>query len=550
MGKIYNSQEEYLKSKGGKAPEVTVGQPEVSVESAGNPMYNSQEEYDNAKNSTETIDRNSEFDFDAGNMVGNLGPSFKKEGAEILNALTSPLETGESIFNMVWGGVQKLDPTGVLGTNKEKYAEAVADYYAEKYGSFNAFKRELENNPAGVLGDASMVITGGAGLVKLGAKAGAVGNIVSRGADAVGKVGASIDPINLALNVPLAGAGKLINGSPIKDTLAPSLYEASLKPNPRALKSKRDRAVKTGLNEKLPVNRKSQLYISDTLSDLGKKVDDIIESSDASISVDKLFETFDTLLKEYDVIGDIDTKGSLAEIAKLRDRFEVSLKKKRNLSASQLQKLKKRYASRADYNQLKSQGTQVEDAFYKEMAGNIRTSISDTIPAVKAGNARMTDLFNLDEFLSPRVGVVGNSSGGSGQIGRALASQSQGGIQGVSNSAGALIGEFVNTGRARAGILLNEYRNNPISALLDNGSKRPFITNLLGNTDEMNNSDYRTNSPYTQPTLRFRDYNPNLGTPESINDKSKAFHPLHTGNIEDIFTDEEYNKLTDLFGGR
>ena len=545
MTKIYNSEKEYDEAHGG---EVTVGEPQITTEPAKDKVYSTEQAYDNAHNPVEKLDRNSEFDFDAGNMVTNLGPSLKKEGAEILNAITSPRETGESIFNMIVGGLQKLDPTGIIGTNKEKYAEAVADYYAEKYGSFNAFKRELENNPAGVLGDASMVITGGAGLIKLGAKAGAVGNIVSRSADAVGKVGASIDPLNLALNVPLAGAGRIINASPIKDTLAPSLYESSLKPNPRALKSKRNRAVKTGLNEKLPVNRKSQIYINDTLWELGKKVDDIIESSDASIPVDKLFDTFDTLIEEFDVIGDVNTKGSLAEIAKLKARFIESLKNKRNLTAPELQKLKKRYASEADYNKVKSKGTKVDESFYREIAGNTRTSISDAIPAVKDGNARMTDLYNLDEFLSPRVGVVGNSSGGSGQVGRALASQSQGGIQGVSNSVGALVGEFVNTGRARAGILLNEYRNNPISALLDNGSKRPFITNLLGNTDEMNNADYRTNAPYTQPTLRFRDYNPNLGTPESSNDKSQAFHPLHAGNIEDIFTDEEYNKLTDLFG--
>ena len=543
MGQVYNSREEYLKSKGG---EVTVGQPQVSVEPAKNEMYNSQQEYDNAKKLTKQVDRNSEFDFNAGNMVDNFVPSLKKEGAEILEAITSPLETGESIFNMVVGGLQKLDPTGLIGTNKEKYAEAIADYYAEKYGSFNAFKRELENNPAGVLGDASMFVTGGAGVAKLGAKLGTTGNIVSKGADAVGKAGASIDPFNLALNVPLTGAGQAI-GTFTKDTLAPSLYEASLKPNPSALKSKRDRAVKTGLDEKLPVNRKSQLYISDTLSELGKKVDDIIESSDANMPIDSLFQTFDTLVKEYNVIGDINTKGNLAEIAKLRKRFEDSLQSKRNLSASELQKIKKRYAHQADYDQLKNQGTLVEDAFYKEMAGNTRQLISDTIPAVKAGNKRMTDLFNLDEFLSPRVGVIGNSSGGSGQVGRALASQSQGGVQGVSNATGAVIGEALNSGRARAGILLNEYRNNPISALLDNGSKRPFITNLLGNTEEVNNSKYITSSPYTQPMLRFRDYNPNLGTPESVNDRSQAFHPLHTGDLLQIYTEEERREM---FGDR
>ena len=544
MAKIYNSIEEYNEANGG---EVTVGQPQISTEPAKDKIYNSKQEYENAYNPVEKLDRNSEFDFDARNMARNLVPSLKKEGAEILNAITNPLETGESIFNMIVGGVQKLDPTGFLGTNKEKYAEAIADYYAEKYGSFNAFKRELENNPAGVLGDASMFVTGGAGAVKLGAKLGATGNIVDKVATTVGKVGASVDPFNLALNVPLAGAGRVINASPLKDTLAPSLYEASLKPNPSALKSKRDRAVRTGLDEKLPVNRTSQLHISDTLAELGKKVDDIIESSDVDIPVEKLFETFDSLVNEFNVVGDVNSKGNLAEIAKLRNKFEASLQKKRNLSPAEFQKIKKIYANQADYNKVNQQGTRVDESFYREIAGNAREAVSDAIPAVKAGNKRMTDLFNLDEFLSPRVGVVGNASGGAGQFGRAVASQSQGGVQGVSNAGGALIGEALNSGRARAGILLNEYRNNPISALLDNGSKRPFITNLLSNTEEVNNSDYITNSPYTQPTLRFRGYNPNLGTPESINDKSQAFHPLHTGDLLQIYTDKEYEEM---FGER
>ena len=546
MGQAYSSREEYLKSKGNKSPEVTVGQPQVSVEPAKNNVYNSQEEYDNSKKLANQEDRNSEFDFDAGKMVDNFMPSLKKEGAEILEAITSPLETGESIFNMIAGGLQKLDPTGLIGTNKEKYAEAIADYYAEKYGSFNAFKRELQSNPAGVLGDASMFVTGGAGVAKLGAKLGATGNMVSKVADTVGKVGASVDPFNLAMNVPLTGAGQAI-GTFTKDTLAPSLYESALKPNPNALKSRRDRAVKTGLDEKLPINRKSALYVNDTIAELGKKVDDIIESSDVDIPVEKLFETFDSLVNEFNVVGDVNSKGNLAEIAKLRKKFEASLQKKRNLSPAEFQKIKKIYANQADYNKVNQQGTRVDESFYREIAGNAREAVSDAIPAVKAGNKRMTDLFNLDEFLSPRVGVVGNASGGAGQFGRAVASQSQGGVQGVSNAGGALIGEALNSGRARAGILINEYRNNPISALLDNGSKRPFITNLLGNTEEVNNSGYTTNSPYTKPMLRFRDYNPNLGTPESANDKSQAFHPLHTGDLLGIYTDEEYEEM---FGKR
>ena len=79
--------------------------------------------------------------------------------------------------------------------------------------------------------------------------------------------------------------------------------------------------------------------------------------------------------------------------------------------------------------------------------------------------------------------------------------------------------------------------------MLDNGSKRPLITNLLGNTDEMNNSNYVTSSPYNQPLLKFRDYNPNLNTPESINDKWQKFIPLDAGNLLDIHTDEELERM-------
>ena len=83
MGQVYNSREEYLKSKGDKSPEVSVGQPQVSVKPATNHVYNSKEEYENSKKLANQEDRNSEFYFDSGMMVDNFMPSLKKEGAEI-----------------------------------------------------------------------------------------------------------------------------------------------------------------------------------------------------------------------------------------------------------------------------------------------------------------------------------------------------------------------------------------------------------------------------------------------------------------------------------
>jgi hypothetical protein len=170
-----------------------------------------------------------------GQAISNFGPSAAKFGGDIVDMVTSPVETGESLYNLSLGAAQKLIPDSWTGgpMGKEKYADAMGDFFSKRYGGEDEIKRTLATDPVGVLADFSAFLTGGAmlaakvpmiagkaaQLAKNIPGAAAVGNVVgkipgvaaaaesvgnaaptvgsgiARGAEAVGSVGKWIDPL-------------------------------------------------------------------------------------------------------------------------------------------------------------------------------------------------------------------------------------------------------------------------------------------------------------------------------------------------------------------
>ena len=102
--------------------------------------------------------------------VKNVIPSAKRAAGEIWDAVSDPVGTAKAVGNVALGGIQKLIPGE---QEEEKYADAVGQYFADRYGSMEGFKKSLAYDPVGVLSDLSSVFTGGAGLAKgLGKAAG------------------------------------------------------------------------------------------------------------------------------------------------------------------------------------------------------------------------------------------------------------------------------------------------------------------------------------------------------------------------------------------
>ena len=101
-----------------------------------------------------------------GMAASNLGPSAARFAGDIAHMVTSPVETGESLWNLAAGAAQKIIPDSWTGgpMGKEKYADAMGQFFAERYGGEDEIKRTLATDPVGVLADFSTFLTGGAML--------------------------------------------------------------------------------------------------------------------------------------------------------------------------------------------------------------------------------------------------------------------------------------------------------------------------------------------------------------------------------------------------
>lgn len=131
--------------------------------------------------------------------VKNLPESAGKFVGGIGHAVTSPIETTESLFRLVGGGVFATLPEKVqdwliknaYDPQKVKQsiemARALGGVYKDRYGSYEGIKRTFAEDPVGAAADLSTLLTGGgAAATKLGA--------TQTGA-AMSRAGAAINPM-------------------------------------------------------------------------------------------------------------------------------------------------------------------------------------------------------------------------------------------------------------------------------------------------------------------------------------------------------------------
>ena len=136
----------------------------------------------------------------------NLVPSSARLIGDLFQAVTSPIDTVTSLSQVIGGGLRKgLRNLGVDMDGRpdsEQMFDSVVDGMAEKYGTVDGFKKALATDPASVLADASVLITGGASAV---AKTAVSGSRTANVAKGVSNVATKLDPV--ALVAPVIGKG-------------------------------------------------------------------------------------------------------------------------------------------------------------------------------------------------------------------------------------------------------------------------------------------------------------------------------------------------------
>ena len=130
----------------------------------------------------------------------NIPSSAVKYAEDLVAPVTSPVETAKGLYAFTAGLIQLAIPGE---QSDEATARAVGDYFANRYGSVDAFKNAMANDPVGVVGDVAGVLTGG------GMLAARVPGTVGKVGRKIQDVGQVIDPLNIALQGGI-GAKKVI----------------------------------------------------------------------------------------------------------------------------------------------------------------------------------------------------------------------------------------------------------------------------------------------------------------------------------------------------
>lgn len=148
----------------------------------------------------------------------NFLPSVGNIAKGIYDTVTSPRETALNLLDIGAGAVQNILPKGVVDWVNTTFpsasadearakADAVGRFYVDRYGSEEGFKKALAKDPAGVLADASTILTAGGGIA---AKAGQLAHIpkLEIAGRAITQAGVAVDPImNSVKAANLAGRG-------------------------------------------------------------------------------------------------------------------------------------------------------------------------------------------------------------------------------------------------------------------------------------------------------------------------------------------------------
>jgi len=115
-----------------------------------------------------------------------------------------PIDTAQNVGMLAGGLLQQV--TGDPGHNDYRpHAQAVEDFYKGRYGSEEGFKKAIAEDPVGVLGDFSMLLSGGGGL------AARVPGIVGHAGEIASLAGRITNPVGAAAQLA-KGVGAVAKG--------------------------------------------------------------------------------------------------------------------------------------------------------------------------------------------------------------------------------------------------------------------------------------------------------------------------------------------------
>jgi hypothetical protein len=145
----------------------------------------------------------------ATSAVKNIPKSAAEFGGNIMHAVTHPVETVKALADVGYGGLSKaagavgvpMDPTAKA--EREQSFDAVAGFFAERYGGVENFKKTLAEDPVGFAADVSTVLA----PAQLATRA---PGVAGKTAQTVSAASRAVDPLTAAARAIKAAGSKVV----------------------------------------------------------------------------------------------------------------------------------------------------------------------------------------------------------------------------------------------------------------------------------------------------------------------------------------------------
>ena len=376
----------------------------------------------------EAIENNKDSSFSIGEMISNIPSSAGKLATDtyagLKQVVTNPVESAEGLYHLANSVGHKIDskivpylPDWLVeNTNKSQNwladkglpvnrnavskqdmvfpnqgpANLLGDAISNRYGSVDKTLSTLQNDPVGMMADASGVMLGG-GLL---------------GVKNAGKIGAAIDPLNAVKN------GLLSTGRLIPESLPQNMYKSAVKFSTTLPEKKRTQLTKIALDEGIMPTGKGLDKIQATVETINNEINALIDASVNSgkkIPVNAVFKELTGLRKK---MGGAKAEAT-ADLKRIDDAardFSQHMKSinKTHMTVRELQEFKTNLYEKIYGDKISLRSIPEKDQARSALARGARKTIENEIPEIAGLNMREGGLLDLQNALDRPASRIDN----------------------------------------------------------------------------------------------------------------------------------------------
>lgn len=351
----------------------------------------------------------------------NVVDSGFQYGKDMWEAVTNPIDTGAALAQLGIGTVQKLIPGQSDRFNYEHVADAVGEYYGDRYGGWDDIVDTAYNDPVGLLSDISL---GGGSIAKLGAKAAKISKKTAGAAPNLQKVGSALDyldPANVGAGLAGRAGGMMVGKGPAIKTTRENVKFSTAKNSPENKTGAADRMAETMLRYKLdPTDPKSIDKLMDVIRVYEEQASGAVKQFDqqgGTIDAMPALQALEDLKKTYEGSANPDAPKKVEAIenyrAKAAENLEnpsVSIQGSGRLTGQQALDARRAVDADIDWKATKPKQTATNEA-RKAYAGALRAELAKRVNGLAGTNAEFGKVLEVQDPLRRASQRNANNSG-------------------------------------------------------------------------------------------------------------------------------------------